>query len=66
MSQTMSIPAAEIAAAAKAVQAKLEALWADEGVDQLQIFLDPGTYSVLAEIRKISMDFIQRVVDLSD
>jgi hypothetical protein len=66
MSQTMSIPAAEIAAAAKAVQAKLEALWADEGVDQLQIFLDPGTYSVLAEIRKISLDFIQGVVDLSD
>lgn len=66
MSQTMSISAAEIAAEAKAVQARLEALWADEGVDQLQIFLDPGTYSVLAEIRQISMDFIRRVVDLRD
>jgi hypothetical protein len=51
-------------AEAKAVHKRLEALWADEGVDQLQIFLDPKTYAVLAEIKTVSMDFIARVAGL--
>ncbi len=53
-----------LAAEAKAVHERLEALWADEGVDQLQIFLDPKTYAVLAEIKAVSMDFIARVAGL--
>jgi len=53
-----------LVAEAKAVYERLEALWADEGVDQLQIFLDPKTYAVLAEIKATSMDFIARVAGL--
>lgn len=53
-----------LAAEAQAVYERLEALWADEGVDQLQIFLDPKTYAVLAEIKAVSMDFIARVAGL--
>ncbi len=53
-----------LVAEAKAVHERLEALWADEGVDQLQIFLDPKTYAVLAEIKAVSMDFIARVAGL--
>jgi hypothetical protein len=57
-------PLDSLIAEAKAVQERLEALWADEGVDQLQIFLDPKTYAVLAEIKAVSMDFIARVAGL--
>ncbi len=64
MTDTMNISAAAIAAEAKTVQKQLETLWADEGVDQLQIFLDPGTYDVLSEIKKISLEFIERVARL--
>ncbi|MCO6450365.1 MAG: hypothetical protein J5I90_06195 [Caldilineales bacterium] len=51
---------------AKAVQQKLQQLWADEGVEQLEIFLDPGIFTVLAEIKKVSLDFIGRVAELED
>ena len=51
---------------AKAVLAKLEILWQDEGVVQLELFLDPAIYVVLKEIRETSMDFIARVAALSD
>lgn len=53
-----------LVAEAQTVHERLEALWADEGVDQLQIFLDPKTYAVLAEIKTVSMDFIARVAGL--
>ncbi|MDW8270667.1 MAG: hypothetical protein RMN24_16025, partial [Anaerolineae bacterium] len=53
-----------LVAEAQTVHERLEALWADEGVDQLQIFLDPKTYAVLAEIKAVSMDFIARVAGL--
>lgn len=49
---------------ARSLQSQLEQLWADEGVDQLQIFLDPGTAAVLAEIKELSMAFIQQVAAL--
>lgn len=57
-------PLSDLVAQARAVQAKLDKLWADEGVDQLQIFLDPGTAAVLAEIKQLSMTFIQHVAQL--
>ncbi|MCX7854076.1 MAG: hypothetical protein N2383_15015 [Caldilineales bacterium] len=53
-----------LVAEAQTVHERLEALWADEGVDQLQIFLDPKTYAVLAEIKAVSMAFIARVAGL--
>jgi len=55
----------QLAAEAQTLQAQLQALWADEGVDQLSIFLDPGITDVLAQIRQLSMDFIAKVADLA-
>ena len=54
----------QIAQEAKALQARLEALWADEGVEQLDIFLDPEITDVLKEIRRLSMEFIAKVARL--
>ena len=50
---------------ARNVLARLEALWADEGVDQLSIFLDPDITEVLAEIKQLSLDFVRRVAELT-
>ena len=50
---------------AKTLQAKLEALWADEGVEQLDIFLDPEITDVLKEIKRLSMAFIDKVAQLN-
>lgn len=63
MSQSQTI--LELAAQARTVQAKLTELWADEGVDQLSIFLDPEIIVVLEEIKSISMDFIDQVACLT-
>ncbi len=63
MSQPQTIH--ELAAQARTVQAKLTELWADEGVDQLSIFLDPEIIVVLEEIKSISMDFIDQVACLT-
>jgi hypothetical protein len=63
MSQSQTMP--ELAAQARAVQTKLERLWADEGVEQLSIFLDPEIVIVLEEIKQVSMDFIDQIADLS-
>ena len=63
MNRTKSMD--ELSAEAKQVLAKLEHLWQDEGVEQLEIFLDPGVYDVLAEIKATSLDFIAEVASLS-
>lgn len=63
MSQSRTIP--ELAAQARAVQARLTELWADEGVDQLSIFLDPEIIVVLEEIKLVSMDFIDQAAALT-
>lgn len=55
----------ELAAEARTVQAKLEQLWADEGVEQLTIFLDPEIVVVLEEIKQVSMDFVEQIAALS-
>ncbi len=51
----------DLAQEARELYARLEALWADEGVEQLSIFLDPEITQVLEEIKQLSMDFIARV-----
>lgn len=56
----------EITAEAKIVRQKLEELWADEGVEQLEIFLDPGIHTVLIEIKQLTLDFVGRLAALSD
>lgn len=61
MTQLPSPSLTELVAEAKTVQSQLERLWTDEGVDQLQIFLDPGTASILAEIKEISLTFVRRI-----
>jgi len=63
MSHSQTIP--ELAAQARTLQAKLTELWADEGVDQLSIFLDPEIVVVLEEIKLVSMDFIDQVAVLT-
>ncbi len=63
MSQPQTIH--ELAAQARTVRAKLTELWADEGVDQLSIFLDPDIIAVLEEIKSLSMDFIEQVAAAS-
>lgn len=65
MSLTPPPTLSELSAEARALQTQLEQLWADEGVDQLQIFLDPGTAAVLDEIKQLSLGFIQRLAALA-
>ena len=56
----------QLAREAQTLKAKLEALWADEGVAQLSIFLDPEITEVLDEIKQLSMDFIAKVAQSAD
>lgn len=56
----------QLATEAEALKNKLEALWADEGVAQLHIFLDPEITDVLDEIQQLSLDFIQKVAQAAD
>jgi hypothetical protein len=65
MTPTPTPTLSDLSAQARLLHAQLEKLWADEGVDQLQIFLDPGTAAVLAEIKQLSMDFIQHLAALT-
>ena len=57
---------ARLAQEAQQLYAKLETLWADEGVEQLNIFLDPEITQVLDEIKRLSMDFIAKVARSAD
>ncbi len=57
---------ARLAQEARQLYAKLETLWADEGVEQLNIFLDPEITQVLDEIKRLSMDFIAKVAQSAD
>jgi len=54
----------QLIAEAKRVHAQLETLWADEGVQQLDIFIDPEITDVLKEIKRLSMDFINKVAHI--
>ncbi|RME84712.1 MAG: hypothetical protein D6775_04705 [Caldilineae bacterium] len=65
MNQPLSPEVRELAQQARQVHARLEELWADEGVDQLSIFLDPDIYSVLSEIKELSLNFIRQVAALA-
>ena len=56
----------QLAQEAQSLKAKLETLWADEGVAQLNIFLDPEITDVLAEIKQISLDFIDKVAQAAE
>ncbi len=51
---------------ARELYARLQALWQDEGVEQLSIFLDPEIVQVLDEIKRLSMDFIAKVAGIQD
>ncbi|NOZ72363.1 MAG: hypothetical protein GXP38_10715 [Chloroflexi bacterium] len=53
-----------LAQRAREVSKQLRELWADEGVDQLSIFLDPDIISVLDEIKRVSLDFVDEVASL--
>ena len=64
MSQSQTI--SQLASQARIVQAQLDKLWADEGVEQLSIFLDPAIVVVLDEIKQVSMAFIEQVATLPD
>ncbi len=66
MSNTSKSNIETLVAEAKTLHDKLQALWADEGVEQLEIFLDPDIVSVLAEIKELSLDFIRRVAELDE
>lgn len=63
---TSSTDLPQLAREAQALKTKLEALWADEGVDQLHIFLDPEITDVLDEIKQLSMDFVTKVAQSAD
>jgi len=56
----------QLARQARELKAKLETLWADEGVEQLNIFIDPEITEVLAEIKQLSMDFVTQVAQSAD
>ena len=64
MTSTQSLN--QLAQEAQELKAKLEALWADEGVEQLHIFIDPEITQVLDEIRQLSMDFIAKVAESAE
>jgi hypothetical protein len=57
---------AALAAEARELKTKLETLWADEGVAQLHIFLDPEITDVLDEIQQLSQNFIGKVAQVAD
>jgi hypothetical protein len=57
---------AALAAEARELKIKLETLWADEGVAQLHIFLDPEITDVLDEIQQLSQNFIGKVAQVAD
>ena len=63
---TSSTDLPQLTREAQALKTKLEALWADEGVDQLHIFLDPEITDVLDEIKQLSMDFVTKVAQSAD
>jgi hypothetical protein len=63
---TSSTDITSLAQEARELKEKLEALWADEGVDQLHIFLDPEITEVLDEIKRLSIDFIDKVAQSAD
>ena len=63
---TSSTDITQLAHEARELKAKLEALWADEGVDQLSIFLDPEIIEVLDEIKRLSLDFVTKVAQSAD
>jgi len=56
----------QLARQARELKAKLESLWADEGVEQLNIFIDPETTDILTDIKQLSMDFITQVAQSAD
>lgn len=55
-----------LSAEAQAIKARLDHLWADEGVNQLSIFLDPDIITVLDEIKQLTTDFVAKIADLSE
>ena len=63
MSQSQNMH--DLVAQARTVQARLTELWADEGVEQLSIFLDPEIVVILEEIKLVSMGFIEQVAALT-
>ena len=63
---TSSTDITSLAQEARELKEKLEALWADDGVDQLHIFLDPEITEVLDEIKRLSIDFIDKVAQSAD
>lgn len=56
----------QLARQAQDLKAELETLWADEGVEQLNIFIDPEITEVLVKIKQLSMDFIAKVAQSAD
>lgn len=62
----MSADLTALAAEAKTLKDRLDELWADEGVDQLSIFLDPDIITVLDEIKRLSNDFVAKIAALGD
>ncbi len=63
---TPSTDASQLVQEARELKATLEALWADEGVEQLHIFLDPEITEVLDKIKQLSMDFVTKVAQSTD
>ena len=59
-------PLPQLAQEARQLQDRLAQLWADEGVEQLHIFLDPEITEVLDEIKRLSMDFVTKVAQSAD
>jgi len=63
---TSSTDTAQLAQEARKLKTQLESLWADEGVEQLHIFLDPEITEVLDKIKQLSMDFVSKVAQSAD
>ena len=63
---TPSTDITQLAREARELKTRLEALWADEGVDQLSIFLDPEITEVLDKIKQLSLDFVTKVAQSAD
>ncbi len=63
---TSSTDITQLAREASELKARLESLWADEGVEQLHIFLDPEITEVLDKIKQLSMEFISKVAQSTD
>ena len=66
MTKTITEQLAEISKDASVFAANVERYWNEEGVSQLEIFIDPELYKFIRQWHNESVAFAQRVAELKN